>query len=115
MQYCRKCGNELEDSARFCPKCGTAVRGTYWEDINVAADDLLSKVKELIKEGNVTRIIVLNEKEEQLFEIPVTIAAVGTLLAPQLAALGVIAALVTRPTIRIERRVKPENLEEAEK
>jgi RNA polymerase subunit RPABC4/transcription elongation factor Spt4 len=106
MQYCRKCGKELEDDARFCQQCGTGVRGTQWEDINVAADDLLSKVKELIKEGNITRIIVLNENEEQLFEIPVTLAAVGTLLAPQLAALGVIAALVTRPIIRIERRVK---------
>ena len=106
MQYCRKCGKELEDDARYYPQCGTTVRGTQWEDINVAADDLLSKVKELIKEGNITRIIVLNEDEEQLFEIPVTLAAVGTLVAPQLAALGVIAALVTRPIIRIERRVK---------
>ena len=96
----------MHEEDRFCPQCGTAVRGTYWEDINVAADDLLSKVKELIREGNVTRIIVLNDKGEQLFEIPVTIAAVGTLLAPQLAALGVIAALVTRPTVRIERRAK---------
>ena len=106
MIYCRKCGKELEDESRYCPQCGTAIKGTYFEEISVAADDLLSKVKELIKEGNVTRIIVLNEKEEQLFEIPVTFAAVGTLLAPQLAAIGVIAALVTRPTIRIERKLK---------
>ena len=106
MQYCRKCGSEIEDDAKYCKQCGTAVRGTYFEDINVAADDLLGKVKELIQEGNVTRIIVLNEREEQLFEIPVTFAAVGTLLAPQLAALGVIAALVTRPIIRIERKEK---------
>lgn len=105
MQYCRKCGKELEDDARYCAQCGTGVRGTQWEDINVAADDLLGRVKQLIKEGNVTRIIVLNEREEQLFEIPVTIAAVGTLLAPQLAALGVIAALVTRPIIRVEKKV----------
>ena len=108
MQYCRKCGKELEDDARYCPQCGTGIRGTQWEDINVAADDLLSRVKQLIKDGNVTRIIVLNEREEQLFEIPVTIAAVGTLLAPQLAALGVIAALVTRPIIRIEKKVPVE-------
>jgi RNA polymerase subunit RPABC4/transcription elongation factor Spt4 len=108
MQYCRKCGKELQDDARFCPQCGTAIKGTHWEDINVAADDLLSKIKELIKEGNVTRIIVMNEKEKQLFEIPVTLAAVGTLLAPQLAAIGVIAALVTRPIIRIERKMKEE-------
>ena len=105
MQYCRKCGKELEDDARYCAQCGTGVRGTQWEDINVAADDLLGKVKQLIKEGNITRIIVLNEREEQLFEIPITIAAVGTLLAPQLAALGVIAALVTRPIIRIEKKI----------
>jgi hypothetical protein len=104
--YCRKCGKELENDAKFCKQCGTAIKGTYFEDINVAADDLLGKVKELIQEGNVTRIIVLNEKEEQLFEIPVTFAAVGTFLAPQLAAIGVIAALVTRPIIRIERREK---------
>jgi hypothetical protein len=105
MQYCRKCGKELEDDARYCAQCGTGIRGTQWEDINVAADDLLGRVKQLIKEGNVTRIIVLNEREEQLFEIPVTVAAVGTLLAPQLAALGVIAALVTRPIIRIEKKI----------
>ncbi len=105
MQYCRKCGKELEDDAKYCAQCGTGIRGTQWEDINVAADDLLGKVKQLIKEGNITRIIVLNEREEQLFEIPVTIAAVGTLLAPQLAALGVIAALVTRPIIRVEKKV----------
>ena len=74
MQYCRKCGKELQDDARFCQQCGTAIRGTHGEDFNVAADDLLSKIKELIKEGNVTRIIVMNEKEEQLFEIPVTLS-----------------------------------------
>ena len=108
MMYCRKCGKEQEDDARYCAQCGTGIRGTQWEDINVRADNLLAKVKELIKEGNVTRIIVLNEQEKQLFEIPVTLAAVGTLLAPQLAALGVIAALVTRPIIRIEKRVSLE-------
>ncbi len=105
MQYCRKCGKEQEDDSKYCAQCGASIRGTQWEDINVRADNLLSKIKELIKEGNVTRIIVLNEQERQLFEIPITLAAVGTLVAPQLAALGVIAALVTRPIIRIEKRI----------
>jgi len=84
------------------------VKDTKWEEINVAADDLLRKVKGLIREGNVTRILVLDENGETLFEVPVTLAAVGTLLAPQLAALGALAALVARPTIRIERKTPPE-------
>jgi len=84
------------------------VKDTKWEEINVAADDLLRKVKGLIREGNVTRILVLDENGETLFEVPVTLAAVGTLLAPQLAALGALAALVARPTIRIERKAPPE-------
>lgn len=84
------------------------MKDTKWEEINVAADDLLRKVKGLIREGNVTRILVLDENGETLFEVPVTLAAVGTLLAPQLAALGALAALVARPTIRIERKTPPE-------
>ncbi|HDJ22029.1 MAG TPA: DUF4342 domain-containing protein [Candidatus Bathyarchaeota archaeon] len=108
MGYCRKCGQELEPDAKYCHQCGAAVKDTKWEEINVAADDLLRKVKGLIREGNVTRILVLDENGETLFEVPVTLAAVGTLLAPQLAALGALAALVARPTIRIERKTPPE-------
>jgi RNA polymerase subunit RPABC4/transcription elongation factor Spt4 len=108
MVYCKKCGKELSEDARFCSNCGTEVRGTYWEEVNVAADDLISRVKSLIAEGNVRRIVVKNEREETMLEIPVTAAAIGTLLAPYLAALGAIAAIVTRANIRIERRDKTE-------
>jgi RNA polymerase subunit RPABC4/transcription elongation factor Spt4 len=104
MPYCRKCGKELSEDAKYCPNCGTDVKGTYWEEVNVAADDLIGRVKSLIAEGNVRRIVVKNERDETLLEIPVTAAAIGTLLAPYLAALGAIAALVTRANVRIERR-----------
>lgn len=105
--YCRKCGKELSEEDRYCPQCGTEVRGTHWEEVSVAADDLIGRVKELIAEGNVRRIVVRNERGEQLLEVPVTAAAIGTLIAPYLAALGVIAALVTRVTIHVERRDAP--------
>ncbi|HEX9915170.1 MAG TPA: DUF4342 domain-containing protein [Candidatus Bathyarchaeia archaeon] len=102
--YCRKCGKELSEEDRYCSQCGTETRGTHWEEVTVATDDLIGRVKELIAEGNVRRIVVRNDKGEQLLEIPVTAAAIGTLIAPYLAALGVIAALVTRVNIHVERR-----------
>jgi uncharacterized membrane protein len=105
--YCRKCGKELSEEDRFCSQCGTEVRGTHWEEVTVATDDLIGRVKELIAEGNVRRIVVRNDRGEQLLEVPVTAAAIGTLIAPYLAALGVIAALVTRVTIHVERRDAP--------
>ena len=102
--YCRKCGKELSEEDKYCSQCGTEAKGTHWEEVTVATDDLIGRVKELIAEGNVRRIVVRNDKGEQLLEIPVTAAAIGTLIAPYLAALGVIAALVTRVKIHVERR-----------
>ncbi|MBS7633405.1 DUF4342 domain-containing protein [Candidatus Bathyarchaeota archaeon] len=74
------------------------------EEFTVSAENLIEKVKELIHEGNVTRIIVKDEKDKVLLEIPVTIGAIGVVVAPWLAALGVIAALVTNCRIVVERR-----------
>ena len=104
MSYCRKCGVKVMQDAKFCSNCGSSIRGTHWEEVTVASDDLISRVKELIAEGNVNRIVVRNEKGEHLLEIPVTAAAIGTLIAPYLAALGAIAAIATRATIHIERK-----------
>lgn len=105
--YCRRCGKELTEEDRYCSQCGTETKGTHWEEVTVAADDLIGRVRELIAEGNVRRIVVRNEKGELLLEIHVTAAAIGTLIAPYLAALGAIAALVTRATIHVERRDLP--------
>jgi len=102
--YCKKCGKELAEDVNYCPSCGAPLKKTIREELSVSADNLIQKVKELIREGNVTRIVVKNEEGKILLEIPVTVGVIGTVLAPWMAALGVIAALATRCTIVVERR-----------
>jgi len=73
------------------------------ELFKVSGDELLKKIKELIKEGNVRRISIKDKNNKTIIDIPVTIGVVGTLIAPVLAAVGAIAALVTECTISVER------------
>ena len=75
----------------------------YTEEFQVTGEMLLAKIKELIHEGNIRRIIIKDENGKIIVDIPLTIGVVGVVLAPQLAALGAIAALVTKATIVIER------------
>ena len=72
---------------------------TFEEEIKVTGQQLVDTVKKLIHEANVRHLIIKNEKGEKLIEIPVTVAGVGALLLPVLAALGAIAALVSNCTI----------------
>jgi hypothetical protein len=69
--------------------------------------NLLEKVKELIHEGNVQRIIIKNEHGVTVVEIPVTVAAIGVVAAPELAAVGAIAGILTKCTVVVERREPP--------
>ena len=78
------------------------------ESIQVAGANLVEKVKALIHEGNVERIIIKDEHGHTFIEIPVTVALVGALVAPVLAAVGAISALVAKFTIVVERRKTPE-------
>jgi len=64
---------------------------------------IVSKIKELVHEGNIRRILLKNEEGKTLIDIPLTVGVVGVLVAPQLAALGAIAALLTRATIVVEK------------
>lgn len=75
----------------------------FVEEIQVLGRDLVDKVKELIHEGNVQRIIVKDEHGHTFVEIPVTVAALGVVLAPLLAAVGTIAAMVAKFTIVVVR------------
>lgn len=73
------------------------------EEVKVSGDDLVAKVKELVHEGNIRRVIIKNEEGKTLIEIPLTLGLVGAVLLPVWAALGAIAALVTDCTIIVEK------------
>jgi hypothetical protein len=75
-----------------------------WESFKVTGDEIMTKVKEIIKEGNARRIIIKNEKDEIIMEFPLTIGAIGVVLAPLFAAIGTLAALATNCTILVEKR-----------
>lgn len=74
-----------------------------FEEFRVDGEQLVAKVKEIIHEGNVRRIIIKNEKGEVLVELPLTVGVVGALLIPVWAAVGAIAALAARLTIVVEK------------
>jgi hypothetical protein len=73
------------------------------EEFSVNGEDLLSKIKEIIHEGNIRRIIIKKKGGDTVLEIPMTLGVVGALIAPQLAAIGAIAALVTEATVVVEK------------
>jgi hypothetical protein len=77
-----------------------------YEEFKINGDDLLAKVKQLIAEGNVRRLIIKDKDQKTIVEIPLTVGVVGIVLAPVLAAVGTIAALVTECTILVERDEK---------
>jgi hypothetical protein len=73
------------------------------EEFQVSGDMLIAKIKELVHEGNIRRVIIKNEEGGTLIDVPLTLGVVGVLVAPQLAAIGAIAALVTHGTIVVEK------------
>lgn len=74
-----------------------------YEEFRVDGEQLLTKIKEIIHEGNVRRIIIKNDKGETYIEIPLTIGVVGVVLLPVWAAIGAIAALAANFTIMVEK------------
>jgi hypothetical protein len=78
------------------------------EEFKLSGGQILDKVKELIHEGNIRRITIKDEKGKTIIEIPLTLGVVGAALLPHLAAIGAIAALVTKMTIVVEKVEKDE-------
>jgi hypothetical protein len=76
---------------------------TRTQEFHVNGDEILKKVKEILAEGNARRIIIKNEQDHTLMEIPLTVAVVGAVFAPVLAAVGALAALVAKCKIVVER------------
>ena len=104
LPYCVECGTTLKETDKFCPNCGTEVAKVTQEEYTVSGNDLVDRIRELLHEGNVTKVIVKNESGKTLLEIPAAVGVVGAVIAPWLVALGVIAALVTNCKIVVERR-----------
>lgn len=73
------------------------------EEFRLNGDEVVAKVKELIAEGNVRRLIIKNEDGRTLIEVPLTIGVIGAAILPVFAAIGALAALATRCTIVVER------------
>ncbi len=74
------------------------------EEFKVSGEEIVEKIKEIIKEGNARKIIIKNENGKSVAEFPLTVGAVGALIAPILAAVGAIAALLTKCTIVVEKK-----------
>ena len=89
---------------------------TFTEQIEIAASELVERTKELINEGNVRRLIIRNQDDEVLLEVPLTtgvaVGGVVTLVAPVLAALGALAALLTHVKVEVVRTRGNESHEE---
>src|SRR5699024_5834555 len=85
---------------------------TWYEEFKVSGDNLVAKVRELIREGNVRRVFIKNESGQTLLEIPLTAGVAVTVLtaavAPVLVAVGAVAALLTQVTVGVERRTGPD-------
>ena len=73
------------------------------EEFQVSGDMLVAKIKELVRQGNIRRVVIKNEDSRTLIDVPLTVGVVGAILAPQLAAIGAIAALLTKSTIVVEK------------
>lgn len=80
---------------------------TGTEEFRVTGEQLVAKLKELLHEGNIRRVIIKDKEGRTLIEIPLTLGVVGAILVPVWAAIGAIAALVTEATIVIEKVDSP--------
>ena len=74
-----------------------------WEEFQVKGEQLLAKVKDLVHQGNIRRLVIANEDGRTLVEIPLTVGVVGALLLPVAAAVAAIATVVTDCSVRVER------------
>ena len=79
------------------------------QEFTLNGDEVVAKVKELIREGNIRRISIKNEDGRTMLEVPLTLGLIGAALLPVFAAIGAAAALATRCTIVVERDVSPDD------
>ena len=80
---------------------------TRWEEVKVTGDQLVATVKDLVRQGNIRRIVIKNDEGHVYLEIPLTVGVVGAVLLPVFAALGALAAVASGLTIAVEKIVAP--------
>lgn len=85
---------------------------TFWQTIETTGDQVLATIKQLIEAGNVRRIRV-RQKDHVIAEFPLTFGVIGTVLAPIVAAIGALTALMTECTIEVEKVVPAEEKKSA--
>ena len=85
---------------------------TVTEEFRVSGETVTAKMRELLREGNVRRIILKNDEGKTLIKIPLTVGVVGALLLPVWAGVGAIAALAANLTLSVERRAESVKLAE---
>src|SRR5512135_1373446 len=73
------------------------------EEFHINGEELLGRIKALVHEGNIRRVIIKNKEGVVVMEIPMTLGVVGVLLAPTLAAVGALAALLSEATVVVEK------------
>ena len=88
--------------------------GERVEEFSINGDELVAKVRQLVREGNVRRLTIKNENGDTLIVIPLTIGVIGAALLPVFAAIGALAALATRCTIVVERAAPEDHQPDAE-
>ena len=94
----------MTDVKKITANVDDTKKSTKEESFNVSGDELLKKVKELLKEGNVRKITIKNKEGKNIVVFPLTIGEVGVALVPVFAVIGTLAALLTECTITIERK-----------
>jgi hypothetical protein len=76
---------------------------TGTEEFRVNGEELVAKIKEILHEGNIRRLIIKDKDGRTLIEVPLTIGVVGVILIPVWAAIGAMAALVAEATVVVEK------------
>lgn len=94
------------------PQADEAAEGR--EKYKVAGDKVVSTIKQLLREGNVRHVVIKNDEGRTLIEFPVSIGVAASVLLPVWAAVGAVAAIVTKCTIEVERDTEEEDVKDAE-
>ena len=89
-----------------------ATSGTRREQHRVSGDKVIAKIKELLHEGNIRHVVIKNDDGRTLIEFPVSMGVAGAVLLPVWAAVGAVAAIVTKCTLEIERKLEEDDVED---